>query len=128
MPAERRKRELLFRTNKEQVREDVADSSKFKSLGPDGFQLRILMDLIKHIPELLSVIFEKWGTGETPEGWRGATVIIFKKVNKEGSQTFQLDIYTILDKLFKQHVVSSWIDVSYLTKARVGLSQQIMPD
>lgn len=76
----------------EQVRENVADSSKFKSLGPDGFQPRILMELIKQIPELLSVIFEKCGTGETPEDWRRATVIIiFKKVNKEGSQTFQLD-------------------------------------
>lgn len=71
------------------------------------------MELIKQIPELLSIIFEKWGTGETPENWRRATVtIIFKKVNKEGSQTFQLDIYTVLGKLFKQHIVSSWIDAS----------------
>lgn len=46
MPVERRKKELPFRTGKEQVRENVADSSKFKSLGPDGFQPRILMELI----------------------------------------------------------------------------------
>lgn len=67
MPMERRKKDLLFWTDKEQLKENVADLNKLKSLGPDGFYPRLLKELIKQISELLPVVFEKWGIGEIPE-------------------------------------------------------------
>ncbi|PKU49337.1 rna-directed dna polymerase from mobile element jockey- hypothetical protein [Limosa lapponica baueri] len=77
-------------------------------MGPDGLHPRVLRELADVIAKLLSIIFEKsWKTGEVPERWRKANVmLVFKKGKKENPGNYRpVSLTSIPGKLMDQLIL-----------------------
>uniref|UniRef100_A0A8C0JDI9 Uncharacterized protein n=1 Tax=Chelonoidis abingdonii TaxID=106734 RepID=A0A8C0JDI9_CHEAB len=68
---------------KEQVKNYLDKLDVFKSPGADEMHPRILKELTEEISEPLAIIFEKsWKTGDIPEDWKRAKIVIILKERK----------------------------------------------
>ncbi|CAM4612895.1 unnamed protein product [Lepidochelys olivacea] len=89
----------------EVVRDYLEKLDVHKSMGPDELHPRVLKELAAVIAEPLAIIFENsWRTGEVPDDWKKANVVlIFKKGKKEDPGNYRpVSLTSVPGKIMEQ--------------------------
>ncbi|TRZ06616.1 hypothetical protein HGM15179_020490 [Zosterops borbonicus] len=91
----------------ELVQDLLLQLDPYKSMGPDGIHLRILIELADVIAKPLLVIFEwSWESGEVPADWRLDNVLIFKKGKKEDPRNYRpVSLTSVPGKIMKKIIL-----------------------
>ncbi|CAM5124933.1 unnamed protein product [Natator depressus] len=95
---------------KEQVKNDLDKFDVFKSPGPDETRPGTMKELTEEISEAFASIFEKsWKTGEIPEDWKRAhIVLIYKKRNKGNPGNYRpVSLTSVPGKIMEQIIKES---------------------
>ncbi|PKU38775.1 rna-directed dna polymerase from mobile element jockey- hypothetical protein [Limosa lapponica baueri] len=94
-------------------------------MGPDGMHLQVLRQLACVTVKPLSIIFEKsWRTGEVPEDWRKAKVmLVFKKDMKEDPGNYRLVNLTSIPRKVMEQLILDVISNHVEEKKVIGSGQ-----
>ncbi|KAF7252758.1 hypothetical protein EYD10_02105 [Varanus komodoensis] len=70
--------------NRQMIEEYLGGINTSKSPGPSELHPRVIKELVEELSEPLAIIFDKsWKTGEVPDDWRRAKVVLIFKKGKE---------------------------------------------
>ncbi|KAJ7404223.1 RNA-directed DNA polymerase from mobile element jockey-like protein [Pitangus sulphuratus] len=99
----------------------------YKSIGPDGINVRILKELTDVIAKPISMIFQRsWESGEVPADWTLANVLsIFKKGKKEDHGNYRPVSLTSEPIKIMEKIILVGIEKHVEDNAAICHSQQV---
>ncbi|KAJ7410048.1 rna-directed dna polymerase from mobile element jockey-like [Pitangus sulphuratus] len=99
-------------TLREYTKDLLLHLDPYKSMGPDGINIKRLKELTDVIVRLLSMTFEQsWESGEVPVDWKLANIIpVFKKGRKEDPGNYRSVSLTSVTGKIRKKIILGFIE------------------